>query len=119
MPTDRELLEIRARCNVASQPDEFFLLSWFLSLSQLVRVTAWCRRWLRVVCEPPDRKYGENLLLLVEEMNGDRQALIQVVNYLVAKGNRSYLKKSFAAQRKCTYQVKPLCRRAGHLRVDG
>jgi len=69
---------------------------------------------LRVVCEPPDRKHGKNLLLLVEEMNGGHQALIQVVNYLVAKGNRSYLKKSFAAQRKCTYQVKPLCRWAGH-----
>lgn len=80
-PLDDEIPEQRVRAHAAiATPMEFDIPLRFSELHRLLRVTAWCRRWLRSPhLQGAELVSGSNIVLTVQKLEDTLQTWIRHV----------------------------------------
>jgi len=125
-PSDGGSEQRRAITAVATKENaESRLLQQYSSLIKLLRVTAWCKRWLRYR-QPRCRNQvqpsesGENLTLSVEEIDEAEKTWVKTVQAASYKNElATLLKGKFVAKGSSLSSLNPFIDEHGVLRVGG
>ncbi|XP_071582180.1 uncharacterized protein [Temnothorax nylanderi] len=116
-----EIPEQRARVHVAvhTEPTEPEMLLRFSSLNRLLRVTAWCRRWLRVLHTRPT-KQGATTSLTTQELEKAHWAWVRITQAIWHAEELRILSRQEQLPRRSQLQrLNPFLDENGTMRVGG